>query len=226
MILAVPILAALVVSEPSSVEKAEAAWAKGDYETAAAQWALAYEETGDIRHVFARGQALANLDRCEEAIEVLEAFIATEPKEVAAKAARETIDVCRESLPEPEPEPEAPEQPPPPVLDEDPRPPTPPPPKRWIEDPLGGVLMASGGVTLAAGAVLAGVARTQRAAAEASNDLPTFARHDDRAVQLSRISVPVLSVGAALVVGSIVRYVVVARRNRRETAWYGGQRGL
>ena len=109
--------------EATSVEQAEAAWAAGDYETAAARWAEAYEETGDIRHVFARGQALAKLERCKEAIEVLEAFIATEPKEVAAKAARDTIEACRAKLPEPEPEPE----PPPPVLVEPPPQPEPNP---------------------------------------------------------------------------------------------------
>ena len=184
--------------EATSVEQAEAAWAAGDYETAAARWAEAYEETGDIRHVFARGQALAKLERCEEAIEVLEAFIATEPKEVAAKAARDTIDACRATLPKPEVEPNPEPEPPPPVIVEPPAPPAAPAPRPWHRDPLGGVLLGTGAVAVAMGAVLAGVARLEQSKARASTDLPTFSTHDDRAVLLSRVSIPVM---AALIPG-------------------------
>ncbi len=223
------VLAIILALAPqgTAVEQAESAWAAGDYETAAARWAEAYEQTGEIRHVFARGQALAKLERCEEAIEVLEAFIATEPKEVAAKAARQTIEDCRATLPEPDPEPPAPlpeTAPPPPIIDTPP-PREPPPPRKWYRDPLGGALFGTGMVTVATGAVLAGVARLEQSRADSASDLPTFSRHDDRAVTLSRVSVPVLAVGGALVVGAVIRYAIVARKQRRSSnlAWYRGR---
>ena len=68
------------------------------------------------------------------------------------------------------------------------------------------------------GVVLAVVARTQQAEAERAGDVVRYGEHNDRAVALSRASIPVLVVGGALLLGGVVRWAVLARKQRAANA--------
>ncbi|MBC8069737.1 MAG: hypothetical protein IAG13_15475 [Deltaproteobacteria bacterium] len=66
--------------------------------------------------------------------------------------------------------------------------------------------------------MLAIVARTQQDAAERAGDVVDYADHNDRAVTLSRASIPLLAIGGALLVGGAVRYGLLARKQRTARA--------
>jgi hypothetical protein len=88
----------------------------------------------------------------------------------------------------------------------------------WQRDPAAVVLVAVGSAGVVTGVVLAVVARTQQDAAERASDVVAYGEHNDRAVALSRASIPVLVVGGALVIGGAVRYGLLARKHRAASA--------
>ncbi|MEM6990820.1 MAG: hypothetical protein AAF721_09990 [Myxococcota bacterium] len=217
----------LVLMAPASVERADAAWDDERWADAAAAYAEAYAETGDIAYLFARGQAERLAGDCHAAIATYEVFIATEPLPAAVAAAEEGIAACRELVPEPEPAPEPEPEPEPVALD----PVAPahddsvvgpvdstPSSRPWYRDPLGATFVAVGGAGLVAGTVLAVVARRSEASAQGQSDLVEFAERNDRAVALSRASIPVFAVAGAFVIGGVIRWAVVASKRPAQTA--------
>lgn len=207
------------------LDRATKAWEAERYEQAAEAYAEVYVQTGDIAYLYARAQALQRSGDCETAIETYEAFIATEPLGKAVQAAQARIDECRALLPEPPPEP-APD--PDPVLDPiappvvpDPAPPIDDASRPWARDPTAISLATLGGVGIVTGVALAVVAQSEQAAADRADDVVEYGTRNDRAVVLSRVSIPVLAVGGALVVGSAIRWAVLARRNKRALSRIG-----
>lgn len=211
-------LAFVVVLAPAPAQQADAAWAEGRYAEAAEAYARAYAETGDIAYLYARAQAQQASGDCVGATATYEAFIATEPLPEAVAAAEAAVEECRALLPAAEPEP-----PPPPAVTTPP-PAEPPPPRRdpaprpWHRDPAGATLVAVGAAGLVAGTVLAVVARTEQAEAERASDVDEYGEHNDRAVTLSRAAIPVLAVGGALLVGGVVRWALLASKQKRTSA--------
>jgi len=209
-------LALFAILAPASVEQADAAWSQGRYAQAAEAYARAYAETGDIAYLYARAQAQQEAGDCVGATATYEAFIATEPLPEAVAAAEAALEQCRAQLPErapeplPTPEPAAP-QPEPTARRE-------PAQRSWQRDPAGATLVAVGSAGIVTGVVLAIVARTQQAEAERAGDVVRYGEHNDRAVALSRASIPVLVVGGALLLGGVVRWAVLARKQRAANA--------
>ncbi|MFO0631648.1 MAG: hypothetical protein U0168_02220 [Nannocystaceae bacterium] len=208
------LLAVAPATASDTVVAAERAWSEGRFAEAAEGFARAYAETGDIAYLFARGQAQKAAGDCVAAITTLEAFIATEPLPQAVTAAEATIDACRAELPEPAPEPEPAPAPVPPPRVEPAAPSDRAPARRWQRDPAAASLVAVGSAIAITGAVLAIVARREQSLADRAGVVDDFGTHNDRAVALSRASIPVLVSGGALLVGGIVRYAVLARRDR------------
>ena len=155
-----------------------------------------------------------------------EEFLETKPAEEAQELARKYIEECRallppepEPAPEPEPEPDpvgdpttddpsaGPE---PPIIDE------PPAAKPWYRDPWGDALVGIGVAAAAAGGAMVGVAYRDANAADGAPDDRAFGQELDRAQTLERAGAITLGVGAALLVGGVVRWAVVgAKSNRR-----------
>lgn len=185
---------------------------RGEFEQAAAAFEEAYARTGDPALLFGRAQALRRAGNCGAAIEVFEAFIATSPPEPDVQAARDVIEACRSILgedatanataPTPEPirEPE----------------PVPPPRPRWPRDVAGGTLLGSGLAVAVTGAALYGTAMTR--AAKGSGDPmegeQAFEARERSLRTLAGVGGGLMLGGSALLVGSVVRYVIVARRER------------
>jgi hypothetical protein len=210
-------LSALLAFGPPTVEQAEAAFDAGDFDAAAAAYAAVYEDTGDIAFLFARGEAERLGGHCREALETYEAFIATKPKPEAIAFAEQRIELCRNELPEPPAEPEVTGVAPP----AEPLPPAParePTARPWHRDPAGAALVGVGLAGMTTGVVLTAVAHASQTKAERATDVDTYGDRNDRAVVLSRASIPVLAVGGALLVAGIVRYALVARSRRSQAA--------
>lgn len=202
-------------AEPSGEDPVELI-KQGRHLEAAEAFERKYQQTHDGALLFAKATALRRGGDCRGAIEALRRFIGTEPPASDIAAAQEVIDVCTAILEDgetpPEPPPPIPVEPPPP----EPLPPESPPPERsWTRDVTGGVLLGTGvGVTVA-GAVLVGLgaSRTQdREESEAG-----FERREQSVRTLYAVGGATAAAGVALLIGSIVRYTIVARRSERRT---------
>lgn len=198
-------------SETDPAVRAGELFRSGEFEQAAAAFAEAYARTGDPALLFGRAQALRRAGSCSAAIEVFEQFIDTSPPAADVQAARDVIEACRSILAEeaPEPEPDATE--PEPTSE-----PTPPPRPRWHRDVAGGVLLGSGLAVAVTGAALYGTAFTR------AGDPPAGPMQSEQAYEARERSIRTLAAtggglllgGTALLVGSVVRYAIVARRDR------------
>lgn len=218
LVLATTLVSSSVVASPPPEEDPVELIRQGRHLEAAEVFERLYERTSDPALLFAKATALRRGGDCGSAIEELERFIATEPPAPDVAAAQEVIDVCTEILADDEPQP-----PPPPILPpaavSEPEPDVDvegPAPKPWTRDVAGGVLLGSGLVVAVGGVVLLGLgaARTQdRQESEAG-----FERREQSVRTLSAVGGSMVAAGTALLIGSIVRYAVVARRSDRRTA--------
>lgn len=190
----------------------EAAFADERWDDASTAFDAAYRNTGDPAFLYARAQAERRAGRCKLAIVLFEQFVAAGVGPEGSAAAKQYIEECRALLPA---------EPPPPVVDPivDPVPPPPvPPPRPWHRDPLAATLVGTGGAAAIAGAVLVALAyRGARDADDASDD-ERFASGYRSASRLELGGAVALSVGAALVVGGVVRWAVLRSRTRDRSA--------
>lgn len=194
---------------------AAAKFRDGDFVGAAAAFQAGYEATGDPALLFGRAQALRRAGSCAAAIDVFEEFIATSPPESDARAAQDVIEACRAILDAHDPTPA-----PLPAIVTDNVAPPPPPAPRWHRDVTGGVLLGTGLAVAVVGAVLYGTSFAQ-----ADDRSGSEADYDDRRRRVRTLAATggaLLITGGALVIGSIVRYAVVAKRGRpSRVAWRG-----
>ena len=87
--------------------------------------------------------------------------------------------------------------------------------RKWYADPAGGVLVGTGALGIAIGAALIPIANRQ---ARSARDEFLHQEFDDRyrsARRARAAGISVLAVGGALVLGGIIRYAIVASRDRR-----------
>jgi hypothetical protein len=195
-------------AEPDPAARAGELFRRGEFEQAAAAFEVAYERTGDPALLFGRAQALRRAGNCGAAIDVFEAFIAAGPPPDDVQAARDVIAACRSVLAEggaaPEPDATVPD----PVVEDAP----PPPPPRWPRDVAGGVLLGSGLAVAIAGAAVYGTAF-----ARSSDRMETEQAYETRQRSVRTLAATgagLMIGGTALLVGSVVRYAIVARRQR------------
>lgn len=189
-------------------------FADGRYAEAAAAFDAAYQATHDPAFLFGHAQALRFGGNCGGAIELFEAFIATGPPEPDIEEAERVIAACRDILDQgPTPDPIAPAIVPRPV---EVPPPDRPPPATWPRDITGGVLVGTGLVLAATGAGLLGGSH-----ALARDRIETEAQYERRQRSVRGLSaggIAAMAVGGALLVGGVVRWVLVARRDGKQAA--------
>ena len=200
---------ATAASEPERdpAERAAELFGAGEFLEAADAFEEAFAKTGDPAFVFGRAQALRRAGNCAAAIDELERFIALAPPQSDIDEAQIVISSCRRVLgveasvdDEPKPEPLQPVAPP-------------PEPKRpWHRDPAGAALLGSGLVFAAIGAGLLG---GSFARARDRRESESAWESRGRSVRvLSTSGIVLLGTGGALVVASVVRWAIVARRGR------------
>ncbi|MEM6295128.1 MAG: hypothetical protein AAGA54_27910 [Myxococcota bacterium] len=178
-----------------------------------------FERSGDPLFLFAAATARRRGGDCRGAIALYERFLESEPPPPTSDAAEagNAIEECRSVIGEARAEPE----PPPPVLVvapsvDAPRDTAAVPEQPWTRDVLGGALLGSGVAVAVGGAIVVGVGAALARPREESE--AGFERREQSVRTLYAAGGSMLAAGGALLIGSIVRYAVVARRSRDATA--------
>ena len=133
--------------------------------------------------------------------------------ECADKMAQEAEDEEEEDVPEdPVPVPDEGEGTPPDTAEDE----GPPPDKPWHRDALGGTLV---GVGLAG--TVTGIGLLAASYVDENNPCGTYGCFDEQLARVNRVRIAgavVTGVGGALLIGGVVRWVVVARKQRRSAS--------
>lgn len=204
-------------------EAAAAAWKEERWADAAAAFSRAYELEPRPEYVFARAQALRFSGDCAGAIEGYREFIAHDPPEGAVDEAREHIATCGgdpDATPEldpsrgpvsPEPIVAAPTRVSPPAAVPSEASRAPRESRRWWRDPTGHVLGWTGlsAAAVGTGFLIEGLARRERG--ERATDEQSYRDARRGGASLLHAGIPLVSLGSALVIGAVIRFVVVAR---------------
>lgn len=202
------------------IDRADVAVSEGRWLDAAADYQIVFEATGDLRVRYAQAEALRLGGECALALPMYEEYLAGTPSQANQARTAQLIRYCEEEL-EAERAREAaivpalPPAEPEPLVDDGPEP---PPPRPWYRDPTGDALAAIGLATAVAGGVVLGLGvREGRTGGDANTDA-AFGKTLDRAETRTLAGGITLGVGSALLLGGIVRWVVVERRNRIDVA--------
>ena len=196
-------------------------YADGEFEDAAAALQRAYELDDRPLFLYAWAQAERQSGDCAAAVKLYERFLESGATGDEAEAAQANLRTCARQLAESEEAstPAEPPPPPPPRVVERPAPTqTDEPSSRpvaWYRDPLGGALLGGGLVATAAGIGLRAGAEVVRKNASDETMHSGYDGEIRRARTLAGVGIGVLSVGGALIVGAVVRYVLVARKGKR-----------
>ena len=228
----VPLLLALaapgqLLSNPEAQAKlreAQQAFKDQDFDAAAAAVEAAYIIEPQSMLLYPWAQAERSRGNCAAAVELYQRFLDADPPEEAAAPARENMERCQEQLDaeaaaedevvEDEPEDEL--EPAPALVTQD----QPPKAKAWYQDPVGGVLVGVGVAGVGAGAALLGLAASKAGKAADRDSHTGYLDERDGATTLRNGGAIALSIGGALVVGGVVRYLLVAKKAKQaETAW-------
>ncbi len=201
-------------------DKAETLWAEQDLDGARDALARAYQLDPNPFFLFGRGRLAAEAEDCDEAVALMREFLERYPGADGSEDARSMIRACGETeTPEVQREPEPP---PPAAAPPQPEPTDHPPTRSWHRDPAAGVLVGSGAVGVAAGVGLYVGAVVERNGAEEAPTTDAYRDSVERARGLRTGGLILASVGGALVVGGIARYVIVARRGRSQARFGRG----
>lgn len=210
----------------AAMERAVALHDEGKLDEASAVLDEAYAVYPDRDFLFMRGVVERKRNNCELAVDLFESFLAQHPSLVDVEAANAQIESCKASAPEPAaqtPPPaaaqEAAPEPPPATVEPDYTPPTPADSSsdrgpHWKNDALAGGLLGTGLVLSTAGAVLLVAADRQGSNANGAPTAGDYRQERSRARSLSAVGWPALGLGVSALVGSVIRYAVVARRHR------------
>ena len=206
-----PTVHAAAPSGEDLFEAINAAVGREDYTEAARLLEEAYARDPQPTYLYSLGEVLLSADDCPGAVDAFDRYLATDPPEIDAQAARERRATC----PEPEPEP-----PPPPVVSSPPEP-TPTvadvaPQRPAVRDP---VFLGLGSAGLLLSLTGAGVLVGTRIAVDDTNRVATEGAWEsgvDRTRTLATTGTIVLAVGGTLLAGAVVR-LITRRRARRES---------
>ena len=237
MIALFPLLLALagpgqLLSNPEAQAKlreAQEAFQNEDFDAAAAAVEAAYIIEPKPMLLYPWAQAERSRGNCEAAVELYQRFLDSDPPDEMAGVAIENRDLCQaeldaeqeviedddgsvvdEVLAEEDPEPS-----PAPVTNDDQ-----PKAKAWYKDPVGGVLVGVGVAGVGAGVGLLAVASSRAKGASEMDTHSEYMDARDGATTLRNGGAIALSIGSALVVGGVVRYLLVAKKgNKDATAW-------
>ncbi|MBV1857560.1 MAG: hypothetical protein KUG77_04045 [Nannocystaceae bacterium] len=216
-----------LLSDPEAqtlVSEAQILFSEGNFGEAAKLIEKAYLIEPVPELLFPWAQAEREQGNCRAAIDLYGRLLEEVPEGRMAESARKNIALCEEEMPaeedvvpvveddsfeeepyEPEPEPE-----PVPVTKTD----TQPKAKQWYKDPAGGVLTGLGVVGVGAGAALLIVASGNANGAPDAPSLSDYHSQSDTALTQRNAGAGVLTVGGALLVAGVIRYVLVAKKNK------------
>ncbi len=212
--------------------KAEAAFRAERWDEAADGFERAYDSDPQLKYLFAWAQAERKRGACDRAVELYDAYmllaesagdVSADKLETVRAARAECVVEEPASLPPPPPpvlvaEPETPGELPP--EDED-------APRPWHRDPLGASLVGVGAGVLVAGVATRLIARGRSDDARAAGSEGQFEDDYDRSTRLGTTGLVLVGAGAAIALGGVVRWAVLARRQSKtgQTAMARSVRG-
>lgn len=217
-----------LLSDPEAqtlVAEAQVLFSQGNFGDAAKLIEKAYLIEPVPELLFPWAQAEREQGNCRAAVDLYGRMLEEIPEGRMADSARSNIELCNEEMPpeeeavalveddpledeyveESEPEPE-----PVPVTNTDKQPKA----KQWYKDPAGGVLTGFGVVGVGVGAALLIVATGNANGAPDAASLDDYNSQSDSALTQRNAGAGVLSVGGALLVAGVIRYVLVAKKNK------------
>ncbi len=215
-----------LLSDPDAqalVSEAQILFSEGDFGGAAKLIEKAYLIEPVPELLFPWAQAEREQGNCRAAIDLYTRLLEEVPQGRMADAARSNIALCEEEMPAEEEEEEMV-----PVVEEDPleeefdepeavpvpKTDTQPKAKQWYKDPAGGVLTGLGVVGVSAGAALLIIANGNANGAPDAPSLSDYNSQSDAALTQRNAGAGVLSVGGALLIAGVIRYALVAKKNK------------
>lgn len=185
------------------VQAGIAAYDASDFETAGREFEAAYRIDPDPKWLYAWAQSRRLGGHCDEAVELYERYITTNPGDDNVAAASHGMSLCKQARATSPPAPPAPEQPR--VAPREP-PPAKPVTSAWYHDNLGTALVLGGSVTIGAGATFLVLAARSEDAAHRADLRDDFIARLDEATLRKRIGWACMATGAALAIAGVVRY--------------------
>lgn len=208
------------LENPAAVKRAEAATEAAqadDYETAIRELKAAYAIESKPILLYAWAQAERLGGHCNRAIKLYEDFLGTDPPTELANEAQVNLLDCqaeegidrapREPIESTETEPDEDE-----TNDE-----ADDEPSALRREKVAPILLGLGAATAIGGGVAMGIAQANANDAANANNETGYAARIDEANTIYLAGGVIVGVGSALIVGGIVRYIVVARRNKQPT---------
>lgn len=216
-----------LLSDPearSLVSEAQFLFSEGEFGDAAKLIEKAYLIEPVPELLFPWAQAEREQGNCRAAVDLYTRMLQEIPEGPMADSARQNITRCEEEMEpeeevvsivddpleneepveeEPEPEPHTPQDDPPKSKS-----------KAWYRDPAGGVLTGLGVAGVGTGVALLVVASSTAKNAPDAANVSAYRDESDRATMQRNVGAAVLSVGGALLVAGVVRYVLVAKKNK------------
>lgn len=209
--------------------QAQKAFNEEDFAEAARLLEKAYLIEPKPELLYPWAQAERNQGNCDIAIALYEQFLDSGAKGQFADAARQNIERCREetggdggedvdvgeveeiveddAVEEERERPRAKEGKP--TDDRKPR--------KWYADPAGGVMFAVGLVGVGVGGGLLGVATSTADKAPDADTNDDYVAQRERATALRNGGAAALAIGGALLVGAVIRYALVARKQKESS---------
>jgi hypothetical protein len=222
VLLAAPLGHPEFLEEPAArahFQNAQQRFESRDYKGAAAALDAAYaiEPAADLLYPWAQAERLDG--NCERAVELYRAFLAAEPPAEHARLAEQNITTCDELLARQRREEPRPTAQPGDAVTDAPRKDA-PARRPWQRDVAGGILVGTGAAGVVAGTGLLIAALHGASTASEAADVHDYEQRLERARLQRNIAIGAFAVGGALALGGVLRYVVVARRQRVSVAFY------
>lgn len=190
-------------SAEAAKERALDLWEEGRYDEARDEIIHAYELAPQRRYLYARARIEQADGHCDVANEYYRKYLAEDPPPAAVKATQRAIADCERVL-------AGSTSSTPTNRDA----PTAEPVRPWWRDPVAIGLVGSGAGVLAIGLGFFGRALVDDRKARRTDEHEEFDRRVREAKVFSPIGIAGISLGAALVVGGVVRWMIVRRRGR------------
>jgi hypothetical protein len=189
------------------LERAQGHFNDGNYVAAAAELEAAYAIEPSPKLLYAWAQAERYAGNCEKAVPLYEQFIATGPDEEGLRAAAEKISECDEAETK-EPGPKSTKS----ETKEDADPSIKPAYRDW----LGATFVGLGVATGVAGGVLLGIGRREVVTSPGAPSEDDY--FDEVAAGRNKYTagIALASVGGAFILAGIIRYSVLAAKNRKQ----------
>lgn len=229
MMLGTAAMVALLLGAPEPdlqerIDRAEVAVGEGRWLDAAADYEAVFQATGELRVRYAQAEALRLGGRCDEALPLYAEYLDGEPSQAMQTRTAQLIRVCEDEVEAERARRAALETsaPPAPVAAT----PRVDPAPRWYQDPAGDALVALGVSSAVAGGVVLALGVREGDAGDTVGNDRAFGQAIERARTRTLAGGITLGVGAALLVGGIVRWVVVDRTHTRSLEFSMGPSGL